>query len=89
MTDLRIPNLGPADTRLAESVFEFVQFLLDDDANLTPAGNLTGAARQRLRTRLGELIAAETTPAEAAAAPAPPQEYGAPPPPPPENGGTP
>jgi hypothetical protein len=40
-------------------MFVFVQFLLDDDANLTPAGNLTGAARQRLRSRLEELIAAE------------------------------
>lgn len=44
---------------MAELVFEFVQFLLDDDANLTPAGNLTGAARQLLRKRVDELIAAE------------------------------
>ena len=59
MADLHIPNLSAVDTRVAEFVFEFVQFLLDDDANLTPAGNLTGAARQRLRTRLEELITAE------------------------------
>ncbi|HEY1192469.1 MAG TPA: hypothetical protein VGE74_32900 [Gemmata sp.] len=59
MANLQIPNLGPEDTRVAEFVFEFVQFLLDDDANLTPAGNLTGAARQKLRTRLDELIGAE------------------------------
>src|SRR4051812_49173068 len=60
MADLhRIPNLNPADLRMAELVFEFVQFLLDDDANLTPAGNLTGAARQRLRARMDELISAE------------------------------
>ena len=59
MADLQIPNLSAADARVAEFVFEFVQFLLDDDANLTSAGNLTGAARQRLRTRLEELIAAE------------------------------
>lgn len=59
MADLQIPNLSAVDARVAEFVFEFVQFLLDDDANLTPAGNLTGAARQRLRTRLEELIAAE------------------------------
>ena len=59
MADLQIPNLSAADTRVAEFVFEFVQFLLDDDANLTPAGNLTGTARQRLRTRLEELIVAE------------------------------
>jgi hypothetical protein len=56
---LSIPNLNAADLRVAGFVFEFVQFLLDDDANLTPAGNLTGAARQRLRTRLEELIAGE------------------------------
>jgi hypothetical protein len=56
---VRFPNLEPADARLADSVFEFVQFLLDDDANLTPAGNLTGGARQKLRARLEELIAAE------------------------------
>jgi hypothetical protein len=59
MADLHIPNLSAVDARVAEFVFEFVQFLLDDDANLTPAGNLTGAARQRLRTRLEELITAE------------------------------
>jgi hypothetical protein len=60
MAEFRIPDLNAADTRLAGSVFEFVQFLLDDDANLTPAGNLTGGARQKLRDRLQELIAAET-----------------------------
>jgi hypothetical protein len=59
MADLRIPNLNPQDARVAEFVFEFVQFLLDDDTNLTPAGNLSGAARKRLRTRLEELITAE------------------------------
>jgi hypothetical protein len=59
MADLNIPNLSPADARVSAFVFEFVQFLLDDDANLTPAGNLTGVARQKLRTRLEELITAE------------------------------
>ena len=59
MADLRIPNLNPADARVAELVFEFVQFLLDDDANLTPVGNLVGGAKQKLRSRVDELIAAE------------------------------
>ncbi len=59
MANLQIPNLEGADAKLAELTFEFVQFLLDDDLNLTPAGNLTGGARQKLRDRLGELIAAE------------------------------
>jgi hypothetical protein len=60
MADLRIPNLNGADASLAEFVFEFVQFLLDDDANLTPTGNLNSAAKQKLRGRLQELITAET-----------------------------
>jgi hypothetical protein len=59
MADLRIPNLSPQDARVAEFVFEFVQFLLDDDTNLTPGGNLAIAAKKRLRTRLEELITAE------------------------------
>jgi hypothetical protein len=59
MADLRIPNLSPQDARVAEFVFEFVQFLLDDDTNLTPAGNLAAPAKKRLRTRLEELITAE------------------------------
>jgi hypothetical protein len=60
MAEFRIPNLNAADARLAELVFEFVQFLLDDDANLTPTGNLNSAAKQKLRGRVQELIAAET-----------------------------
>jgi hypothetical protein len=60
MAEFRIPNLNAADARLAELVFEFVQFLLDDDANLTPTGNLNSAAKQKLRSRVQELIAAET-----------------------------
>ncbi|HZZ81869.1 MAG TPA: hypothetical protein VFE62_25435 [Gemmataceae bacterium] len=59
MANLQIPNLEGADAKLGEHVFEFVQFLLDDDLNLTPAGNLTGDARKKLRDRLNELIAAE------------------------------
>jgi hypothetical protein len=59
MVDLHMPNMNAADARVASFVFEFVQFLLDDDINLTPAGNLTGAARQKLRERLQELITAE------------------------------
>jgi hypothetical protein len=58
MADLvRFPELNADDSRVATFVFEYVQFLLDDDANLTPTGNLTGAARQKLRGRLNELLA--------------------------------
>ena len=59
MTNLHIPNLNAADARVAEFVFEFVQFLLDDDANLTPTGNLNAAARQRLRARIDEVMPPE------------------------------
>ena len=60
MAEFRIPNLNAADARLAELVFEFVQFLLDDDAYLTPTGNLNSTAKQKLRGHVQELIAAET-----------------------------
>ncbi|GEM_PF-3711070 len=56
---LQIQNLSPADTRVAELAFEFVQFLLDDETNLTPAGNMTAAARQKFRARLDEIVAAD------------------------------
>ena len=69
MAEFRIANLPPGDSRIAEIVFEFVQFLLDDDANLTPAGNLTGAARQKLRGRVQELLAGENLPGEVATEP--------------------
>jgi len=46
----------PALAEAAFRLFEFVQFLLDDDENLTAAGNLGGAARARLRERMNELI---------------------------------
>jgi hypothetical protein len=61
MANLHVPNLEGADAKLAEAMFEFVQFLLDDDANMTPAGSLTAVARQKLRDRMAELIAAEDT----------------------------
>jgi hypothetical protein len=71
MSAARFPNLNAADSRIAQSIFDFVQFLLDDDANLTPLGNLTGAARQKLRGRLQELLAAEEAgPQEPIGAPA-------------------
>jgi hypothetical protein len=74
---VQIPNLNAADARVADLVFEFVQFLLDDDANLTPAGNLTGGARQKLRARLDELIAAEeAVGVEVDAAPSPAADAG-------------
>lgn len=69
-------SLDPADSRVAERVFEFIQFLLDDDTNLTPTGNLTSASRQKFRARLDEIIAADEStttevpvPADAAEAP--------------------
>ncbi len=61
MAQLQLPDMPADDALLANRVFEFVQFLLDDDLNLTPAGNLNGAARSKLRTRIDELLSAETT----------------------------
>jgi hypothetical protein len=71
MAELHFPELNAADSRVAQLMFEFVQFLLDDDANLTPAGNLTGTARQKLRARLQELMAAESPETEGSGAPEP------------------
>lgn len=53
-------DLSEIDRRFAEQMFDYVQFLLDDDTNLTPTGNLTSAGRQKLRTRINELISAES-----------------------------
>ena len=51
-----IPGLTGQDAELASGLFEYVQFLLDDDANLTPTGNLNASGRERLRARLNELL---------------------------------
>lgn len=37
-------------------IFDFTQFLLDDDKNLTKIGNLTSSAREELRKRINELF---------------------------------
>jgi hypothetical protein len=49
----------PATVDTVVHLFDFVQFLLADDANLTPSGTLDGPARERLRARIDELLAAE------------------------------
>lgn len=46
------PHLAP----VAAGIFDHAQYLLDDDDNLTRAGNLTGEAKQRLRERALELL---------------------------------
>jgi hypothetical protein len=53
---LPIPDLKGDDADVAARIFEFVRFLLDDDGNLTPSGNLNAAGRNLLRARLGELL---------------------------------
>jgi hypothetical protein len=50
---------------IASRVFDFTQFLLDDDENLTKVGNLNGEARDRLRARCLELLG--VAPAEGSA----------------------
>jgi hypothetical protein len=51
-----LPGLTGSDADLASGLFEYVQFLLDDDAHLTALGNLNSTGRERLRARLAELI---------------------------------
>jgi hypothetical protein len=40
----------------ARRIFEFANFLLDDDAQLTKGGALNGEAREQLRKRILELL---------------------------------
>lgn len=53
---VQIPGLTGAEAEVGSSLFDYVQFLLDDDAHMTPAGNLNGLGRERLRARLNELL---------------------------------
>ncbi len=56
MPETKFPDLPQADQLLAERMFEYVQFLLDDDGNLTPTGNLAADGRRLLRKRVDELL---------------------------------
>ena len=40
----------------AKQIFEYTQFLLDDDENLTKTGNLNKVARDLLRQRVRDLL---------------------------------
>lgn len=55
-SSLQIPGLTGPDAEVGVSLFDYVQFLLDDDAHLTPGGNLNSTGRERLRARLAELL---------------------------------
>ncbi len=46
----------PASVDDAARIFDFVQFLLDDDEHLTATGNLNGVAKAKLRARIAELV---------------------------------
>jgi hypothetical protein len=48
------PGLAEAATK----TFDYAQFLLDKDENLTRTGALSGAARDLLRARIVELLGA-------------------------------
>jgi hypothetical protein len=64
MADPKFPDLPISDRAFADRVFEYVQFLLDDDSNLTPTGNLAAEGRRLLRRRVEELLeGAEGSPA--------------------------
>ena len=45
--------------QIAEAIFEYTQFLLDDDKNLTKTGNLNSGANKLLETRIIELMLPE------------------------------
>jgi hypothetical protein len=46
----------PALAEAAGRLFDYAQFLLDKDENLTKIGNLSGSARELLRQRALELL---------------------------------
>lgn len=51
------------DPRLADTacrIFEFTRFLIDDDDNLTRAGNLNARAKDALRQRTLEVLGVKT-----------------------------
>ena len=43
-------------TSYAESIFDFTQYLLDDDENITKTGNLKSSAEAQLEERIEEII---------------------------------
>ncbi len=45
--------------KIAEAIFEYTQFLLDDDGNITKTGNLNSSAKEKLNERILELILPE------------------------------
>jgi hypothetical protein len=50
------PDLAPA----AAAIFDYTQYLLDDDERLTKSGALDGEARERLRARTLETLGGPT-----------------------------
>ncbi len=51
------------DTHLvktAQNIFEYTQFLLDNDENLTRTGNLNKQAKAQLHLRINELLEIKT-----------------------------
>ena len=56
-----VPALAarPDLVEAARGIFQFAQFLLDDEESLTRTGNLSGAAKDKLRARTLELLGLE------------------------------
>lgn len=54
----------PHLTELATNIFDFTQFLLDKDENLTKTGNLNSKAVSLLEARIVELLSIEDTEVE-------------------------
>ncbi len=53
-------------SRAASAMFQFAQFLLDDDDNLTKTGNLNGEAKGQFQRRVLELLGVDEDDAAAA-----------------------
>ena len=51
----------PSRVKTAQNIFEYTQFLLDDDDNLTKTGNLTKTAKEALHARVSDLLGVTIT----------------------------
>lgn len=69
-----VPALAarPDLVEAARGIFRFTQFLLDDEDNLTRIGNLSGAAKEKLRARALELLGVESESKESESGDEPP-----------------
>ena len=65
LASLEVLKARPDLVEPARGIFRFAQYLLDEEENLTRTGNLTGTAREQLRTRSLELLGLDVRAASA------------------------